>query len=182
MIGTVGRLDDIHKRVSDLIRAIAIICQSNSNVHLIIVGGGADEEMLRQLASEQGVAQRVHFLGYQANPRPYYALMDVFAIASASEAFGLVLVEAMFAGLPVVATRVGEIPSVVDEGETGLLVERGQPREIADAILALEGSPDLRRAMGHKGRAKALAEFREDRYVQNVGELYQKLARQYLTA
>ena len=100
VIGTVGRLDDIHKRVSDLIRAIAIICRSHSNVHLIILGGGADEEMLRQLASEQGVAQCVHFLGYQANPRPYYALMDVFALASAWEAFGLVLVEAMLPACP----------------------------------------------------------------------------------
>lgn len=181
VIGTVGRLDDIHKRVSDLIRAIAIIHHSHPNVHLIIVGGGADEEMLRQLTTEQGVAHRVHFLGYQANPRPYYALMDVFAIASAQEAFGLVLVEAMFAGLPVVATRVGGIPSVVDERETGLLVERGRPMEIADAILTLEGNPDLRRAMGHKGRAKALAEFGEDRYVRDVGGLYQNLVSQYLT-
>ena len=88
----------------------------------------------------------------------------------------------MFAGLPVVATRVGGIPSVVDERETGLLVERvGRPMEIADAILTLEGNPDLRRAMGHKGRAKALAEFGEDRYVRDVGGLYQNLVSQYLT-
>ena len=69
-----------------------------------------------------------------------------------------------------------KIPRVVDEGETGFLVERGRPGEIADAVLALEGSPDLRRLMGYKGRAKALAEFGEDGVCPEVGGLYQKLA------
>ncbi|MEQ1779388.1 MAG: glycosyltransferase [Nitrosomonas sp.] len=182
VIGTVGRLYDNHKRVSDLIRALGIMHLSHFHAHLLIVGGGADEEMLRQLAAGLGIAQHVHFVGYQANPRPYYTLMDVFALASSWEAFGLVLVEAMFANLPVVGTRVGGIPTVVREGETGLLVEPRQPQALADAFLTLFRSPGLRHEMGRKGRIKALAEFGEERYVREVGELYQKLAIQYLPA
>lgn len=124
----------------------------------------------------------MHFVGYQANPQPYYALMDVFALASASEAFGLVLVEAMFAGLPVVATRVGGIPTVVAEGETGLLVDPGDPLALANALLKLERSRSLRHDMGAKGRIRALTRFSAERYVADVDRLYQKLASQRIPA
>ncbi len=176
VIGTVGRLFDSHKRVSDLIRALPILHKPCPGAHLLIVGSGPDEEMLRQLATELGVANCVHFAGYQSSPQAYYEVMDVFALASASEAFGLVLVEAMYASLPVVATLVGGIPTIVSEGETGLLVEPGQPQALAEALLKLHQSYDLRDEMGQKGRARALAEFGAERYVGEVDQLYQSLA------
>jgi glycosyltransferase involved in cell wall biosynthesis len=176
VIGTVGRLLDSHKRVSDLIRALQILHISFPGARLLIVGSGPDEQMLRQLATELGVAQCVHFAGYQPNPQAYYSVMNVFALASASEAFGLVLVEAMYASLAVVATRVGGIPAVVSEGETGLLVEPGQPQALAEALLTLQRSNGLRDEMGQKGRARALAKFGAERYVHDVDRLYQDLA------
>lgn len=182
VIGTVGRLFDSYKRVSDLIRALPMVRGSCPLACLLVVGSGPDESMLRQLATDLHIAHAVHFVGYQANPQPYYALMDVFALASASEAFGLVLVEAMFAGLPVVATRVGGIPTVVAEGETGLLVDPGDPLALANALLKLERSRSLRHDMGAKGRIRALTRFSAERYVADVDRLYQKLASQRIPA
>jgi glycosyltransferase involved in cell wall biosynthesis len=133
--------------------------------------------MLLALTKEQGVEHRVHFAGYQGETRPYYELMDVFALASAYEAFGLVLVEAMFAGLPIVATRVGGIPTVVAEDETGYLVAPRSPPALAARLIELALDPAMRHAMGTKGRARARAEFRAERYVRDVDSLYQRLAR-----
>lgn len=175
IIGTVGRVLDDDKRISDLIRALAIISKSNSSVYLLIVGSGPDEAALKRLAQDFGVAHNVVFAGYQANPRPFYQLMDVFSLASSMEAFGLVLVEAMFAELPVVATRVGGIPSIVEEGNTGYLVPPFQPEALADAILSLIDDHSLRRSMGKRGRKRALEHFSADRYVRDVDALYKRL-------
>lgn len=175
VIGTVGRLFDGHKRVSDLIRAMPGIVAERPEARFLIVGTGPDEASLRELAQALGVADCVRFTGYQANTQPFYHLMDVFALASAHEAFGLVLVEAMFAELPVVATRVGGIPSVVNEGDTGYLVEPYQPKELARAIGMLADDACLRCSMGEKGRERALKKFSSERYVSDVDELYQRL-------
>ncbi|WP_232487094.1 glycosyltransferase [Azotobacter chroococcum] len=178
VIGTVGRLLDRHKRVSDLIRALAALLPACPEARLLVVGKGPDEGMLRELAGQLGVAAQVRFAGYQADPQPCYALMDVFALASAMEAFGLVLVEAMQAGLPVVATRVGGIPGVVDEGASGLLVPPGQPPALAEALLALRRDPARRQSMGRAGQALATTNFGAERYVRDVDHLYQRLAAQ----
>jgi glycosyltransferase involved in cell wall biosynthesis len=182
VIGTVGRLFDGTKRISDLLRALTVLIGEFPSARLLIVGGGPDEQPLRQLAVDLGVRDHVRFAGYQPNPRPYYALMDVFALASAREAFGLVLVEAMLARLPVVATRVGGIPSVVVDGETGVLVDPLNPRALVDAIVALGRDPELRRSMGDKGRARAVAVFGAERYVRDIDQLYRRLVSERLAA
>ena len=104
--------------------------------------------------------------------------MDVFALASAHEAFGLVLVEAMFAECPVVATRVGGIPAVVSDGDTGFLVAPMAPQALADRLLRLLEDPALRVAMGKSGLARAREKFSAERYVREFDELYQRLAKE----
>lgn len=178
VIGSCGRLQDEHKRFSDLIRAFALVGQQQPRAKLVIVGEGPDEAMLRRLAADLGVAQSVVFAGYQGHTRPYYELMDVFSLASAHEAFGLVLVEAMFAERPVVATRVGGIPAVVNHGETGFLVPPMAPQELADRLLRLLHDPALRRSMGMRGLTRARKEFSAERYVREFDELYQRLAKE----
>ena len=131
--------------------------------------------MLGNLAISLGVHESVHFAGYTADPQPFYAVMDVFALASAAEAFGLVLVEAMFASLPVIATRVGGIPGVVDDGRTGLLVPPFSPERFAEGLLRLATDETVRRDMGARGQQRARAEFSADRYVADVDRLYQRL-------
>ena len=107
--------------------------------------------------------------------------MDIFVHAAASEAFGLVLVEAMLASLPVVATRVGGIPGIVVDGETGLLIDPGQPGQLASAIEKLAAQPALRATMGTAGRDRALADFSDARYVQDIENLYRGVIEQRLS-
>lgn len=175
VIGTVGRLLDSHKRASDLIRAMPRIIVDCPTAFLLVVGTGRDEQALQCLASELDVADQVLFASYQADTQPYYEVMDVFTMASAHEAFGLVLVEAMFTELPVVATRVGGIPGVVDDGATGFLVDPYQPQALAERILRLVNDPSARRAMGQAGRRRALSHFSSQRYVADVDALYRRL-------
>ncbi|KPV39768.1 glycosyl transferase family 1 [Thiohalorhabdus denitrificans] len=175
IIGTVGRLFDGHKRVSDLIRALPLVTQCVPNVKLLVVGTGPDEDILRDLAVELEIADRVIFVGYQADTQPYYQMMDIFALASAREAFGMVLVEAMFSGLPIVATRAGGIPRVVDEGETALLIDPYSPQELAASLVHLLDDPETARAMGSRGGIRAKEHFSEERYVYDVDHLYTRL-------
>lgn len=175
VIGTVGRLLDKCKRTSDLIRALALLKSRHSHIHLMVVGSGPDETMLRQLSKSFGVEKQVHFAGYQSETRAFYETMDIFALASANEAFGMVLVEAMFAGLPVVASRVGGIPSVVHDKVSGLLVNPLQPMELANALEILVNDAALRKTMGQNGRLRASTCFTADRYVREIDRLYSRL-------
>jgi glycosyltransferase involved in cell wall biosynthesis len=180
VIGSVGRLQDDHKRFSDLIRALACVRQSCPAAKLLIVGGGQDEAMLRSLAAKLGVGDHVLLAGYQPDPLPYYELMHLFALASAYEGLPLVVVEAMFKGLPVVATRVAGIPWVVREGETGFLVEPFAPEALAMRLIQLCSDQGLMRRLGGKGRLRAKSEFNADRYVRDVAALYRTLAEERL--
>jgi glycosyltransferase involved in cell wall biosynthesis len=177
VIGSVGRLRDSQKRFSDLIRAIPDLLEHYPALRLVIVGGGEDEAMLRSLAAECGVAHAVVFAGYQGDTRPYYELMDIFILASAHEAFGLVLVEAMLAGVPVVGTSVGGIPFVLDEGSAGRLVPPCAPKRLAAEIAALLGDASARAQLADAGRARAHAAFAPERYCREMDDLYQQVLR-----
>lgn len=172
VLGCVGRLLDSHKRFSDAIRALPGIRAAGIDARLLIVGEGPDQDMLAALAEELGVTALVFFAGYQGDTRPYFGAMDILVHPPATEAFGLVLAEAMFARLPVVATRVGGIPDVVADGETALLVSPGQPEALAEAIIRLARDPAERATMGEAGLARARAKFGADRYAQTIDKLY----------
>lgn len=174
IIGSVGRVFDRTKRFSDLISAFAQLGDIE-RLKLLIVGDGPDLEALKAHAARLGVSERVIFTGFQANVGHYYALMEVFALGSATEAFGLVLAEAMRAGLPVVATNVGGIPDVVVHEESGLIVEPFQPASMASALRRVLESPALRTRLARHGRERADREFAEERYVADVGALYERL-------
>ena len=181
VIGSLGRLKDEHKRFSDLIRALPSIKARHSSAKLLIVGDGEDRRMLGELANAEGVASSVVFAGYQSNTRPFYELMDVFVLASAHEAFGLVLVEAMYARLPVVATRVGGIPGVVSEPETAFLVDPGRPDQLSDRISYLLDNDEMRLQMGQAGFARAHKHFSSERYVRDVVRVYEEVLERELS-
>jgi glycosyltransferase involved in cell wall biosynthesis len=170
--GCVGRLVDEHKKVSDLIRALPELVAADDRVRLLIVGDGPDRAALEALAETTGVAQFVIFAGYQSRPQDFYPLMDIFAHVAAREAFGLVIAEAMFAGLPVLATRVGGIPNVVKEDETALLVAPGDISEIARQLRRLLSDAGLRKRLAGAGHARAAALFSSERYVAETERLY----------
>lgn len=174
IVGTVGRLFDDHKKITDIIQAMNILRDFN-HIKLLIVGGGQDEDLLRQKAIDLGIKDKVIFTGYQYDTAPYYKLMNVFCIASQREGFGLVAAEAMLHQLPVIATRVGGLQNVVVDGDTGILIRPHQPQEIADAIKKLYDSADLLKTYAENGYKRAMDNYTEDRYVKDVIDLYREL-------
>ena len=175
VIGSVGRMFNDHKRFTDLIEALARCPEATK---LMLVGGGPDLDMLRGYARDAGVAARVVFTDRQSELAPLYGAMDVFALASAYESFGLVLVEAMSVGLPVVATTVGGIPDIVLDAQTGYLVEPGRPEQLAQRLRQLADDPNHRRAMGESARQRAHDHFSEARYLRELTSLYDQLLRE----
>lgn len=174
VIGTVGRLFNDHKRITDIIEAIHLLKEFPS-IKLLIVGSGKDEELIKQRSIDLGVQGRVVFTGYQFDTAPFYRLMDVFCIASQREGFGLVAAEAMLHNLPVIATRVGGLQNVVVDGETGILISPHQPREIADSIKKLYESEELLKKFAYNGYQRAIGNYTEERYVNDVIALYNEL-------
>ncbi len=155
----VGRLDLSQKGLEPLVQSLANLPRS-SDFHLRIVGedwGAADR--IRRLAKRLGVEDRLSLVGPVDRPELVreYAQADLLVLPSVFEPFGIVLLEAMAAGLPVIASRVGGIPEVVEEGVTGLLVEPSDPESLAAAIVRLVESPDLRARLGVRGRDRARA-------------------------
>jgi glycosyltransferase involved in cell wall biosynthesis len=174
VIGTVCRLDDDgHKRVSDLIRAVAML--PDLPVELLIVGDGRQRRDLERLSEELAVSGRVRFAGYREDVGAAYAVMDVFALVSAREGFGLVVAEAMLARLPVIATAVGGLRNIVEDGRTGILVPPCSAEQVRDAISRLHGEPELRSAYAEAGRSRALLHFSAERYARDVSAFYQRL-------
>lgn len=177
VIGSVGRVLDSHKRFSDLIRAAGLLRKQGLAAKLLIVGDGPDRATLETLAADLGLTGTVIFAGYQGKARRFYPLMDLFVLASAHEAFGLVLVEALLAGVPVVATRVGGIPYVLDEGKAGVLVPPYAPGALAEAIGTLLRDDSTRKMLAVGGRQRAEQTFSADRYCRELDALYQGLVR-----
>ena len=174
VVGSVGRLLDSHKRVSDLIDAVALL--ADERVQLLVVGDGPDREALERQAQARGIAGRCRFVGYQGDLGRYYRLMDVFVLASAHEAFGLVLAEAMMADVAVIGTEVGGVPDVLDFGRAGRLVPPLQPAALAAALRDLLDDPEGRRRLAERGRIFAEARFGDARYAEEVAALYGRLA------
>ena len=124
VIGTVGRLNEV-KSQDLLIRSFAQISNHDPKPHLLLVGDGPERHRLQQLAEDLGISERVHFAGYQSRPEQFLHVMDIFALTSRLEGMPLVILEAWAAGLPVVASRVGGVPKMLAQGQTGLLFDSG---------------------------------------------------------
>lgn len=177
VVGTVATLRP-QKAIEVLLRAAALLRESVPDAALLIAGGAedpAEEEKLRALAAELRLDGAVHFLGPRTDVSDVLAAFDVAAISSDFEGSPLSLLEYMQASKPVVSTRVGGIPDMVEEGVTGLLVEPRDPAALAQALADL--LHDRRRAgeMGAAGRERQQQEFSLEAMARRVGELYEEL-------
>jgi len=169
----VGRCYPRQKGLEHLISALRLLL-AKWKIHLTIAGedwGGT--ETLRALAKALGVEKHITFTG--ALPRRdvinAYASADAFVLPSLFEPFGIVLLEAMAAGLPVIASRVGGIAEVVSDGKTGLLVQTGDSQSLANAVASLISDADLRRRLGAAGRVQA-AGYSWDGIVPQILDVY----------
>lgn len=173
IIGSVGRMSsDEHKRFSDLIKAVAVLVNKNLPIKLILVGDGPERSNYEKLVEELGIKNNVIFAGYQNEVGKFYSVFDIFCLTSAFEAFGLVVAEAMLHHLPVVATSVGGIQYIVDDGTSGFLVEKFNVDAIANALEILCLDKEKRIAFGENGYQKAIENFTEEKYVEKVKNLY----------
>jgi N-acetyl-alpha-D-glucosaminyl L-malate synthase BshA len=161
------------KRVDDVVRAFARASR-RVPARLVMVGDGPCRGLAQQVAEEEGVAGRVAFLGKQSSVAELLACSDVLLLPSESEAFGLVALEAMACGVPVVATAVGGIPELVPNGEAGFLVPLGDVDAMADAIVALLTDGALWQAASTAAREVA-TRFSADRIVPRYEALYRRV-------
>lgn len=172
VIGTVGRLIPL-KNQSLLVRACAPLLD---RAHLVVIGDGPSRETLERDRSNLGDnAARVHLLGRRMDVPRLLTALDVFALTSDNEGLPLVLPEAMAMRLPVVATRVGGIPKVVEEGATGLLVPAGDQAAVTDALKTLLDDPGLAERMGDSGREVALARFSARAMCEKYDRVYESV-------
>jgi glycosyltransferase involved in cell wall biosynthesis len=174
VIGTVGRLSDV-KRQDVLIRSLARIRRQNGNVHLLLVGDGPRRTDLVKLAWKLGLADAVHFAGYQDKPQKYLAAMDVFALSSASEGMPLSVLEAWAAHKPVVAFHVGGLPEIIEQKRNGILVPAGHETELAAAMLEVISNPKLASDLATEGKRRVETEFNLARTAQRYDDEYRAL-------
>jgi glycosyltransferase involved in cell wall biosynthesis len=178
LVGVVGRLRP-WKGQDRFLRVLAQVREAVPDVWGLIVGGAIfDVEndyptRLHRLAADLGLADRVVFTGHREDVRPALAAMDVFVHAGDPEPFGLVNLEAMAMGKPVVAFAHGALPEIVADEETGLLVRPGDEPALAEAVVALVRDPVRRTAMGRAGRRRAQTHFTAQRMAAQVMAVYE---------
>ena len=172
-IGSVGRLVTL-KGYAVLLRAFKEIVKEYSESALVIVGDGIERQSLELLASELGISPKICWLGEQPQKKVFelLAVMDIFAVPSFVEGFGLTAAEAMAAALPVVASNVEGLREVVEDGVSGKLVRPGNPSELAGAVLTLLRDPKECRRLGLVGRERVRELFSFDTFQKSYSTLY----------
>ncbi len=158
VVGTVGRLVP-QKGLDVLLQAARTVLAHRPDIYFLIVGGGELADSLREQAQQLGISDRVRFAGIRRNVEEILAALDLFVSSSLWEGLPTVILEAMAAQVPVIATRVSGTVELVRDGVTGVLVEPGDPVQLADAILAQAALPESSRAMATQARAFVLAHF-----------------------
>ncbi len=170
-MGVVARLQP-EKGVASFLEVAARVAQEFPAARFAVVGDGPLRKELFGLAERLGLRERVLFLGFHPDAQALIKLMDVVAVPSVSEGTPLVVLEAMAAGVPVVASSVGGIPDQIEPGREGILVTPGDSRALGDALLGLLRDPERARRMGVAGRLRADIEFSHENMVRRVEGIY----------
>ena len=170
-VAIVGRLIPI-KGHAELLRAVVDVGRDIPGLHLDVVGDGPLEAELRAQVAELGLDDCVSFHGRVSPIGPVFEGADVVAVPSHGEGFGMVALEAMERGRPVIASAVGGLPEVVEDGVTGVLVPPGDVEALGAALRTLLTDEARAAAMGAAGRARSLAEFSQERCTSRIVELY----------
>jgi glycosyltransferase involved in cell wall biosynthesis len=151
------------------------ILKERHPVHALIVGGGRRIDEIKALAASLGLAGEVHFLGTRRDVPDLLNAMDIFVLPSYSEGVSLALLEAMAAGLPVIATAVGGLPEVVTDGENGLLIPPRDAEALATALARLLEASDFAKKLGQNARKHVREHFSLDRLGREINEIYEEL-------
>lgn len=163
------------KRPVDCVEILARVLKNHSQARLVMVGDGSERPNAEHRARCLNIADKCSFVGKQPNIVDYLSASDVLLLPSEQESFGLAALEAMACEVPVIASRVGGIPEVVDDSETGFLSEVGDVAKMADDAGRLVGNEKLRKEMGARARASAIARYRTDLVIPQYIEFYQEV-------
>jgi glycosyltransferase involved in cell wall biosynthesis len=174
VVGAAGRLGT-EKGFDVLIRAVHALAARGFDFELWIAGTGEEEDRLRALCGDLGIADRVRFLGFVADMVELFEALDVFVLSSRREGLPNVLLEAMAMGVPVVATGIAGAPEAVRDGENGLLSAPDDVPGLADRVARLLADPDLRSVLAVAGRRTVEERFRFAARVQAESEIYDRL-------
>lgn len=169
-----GRLTG-QKGVFHLLRALQLVKKNMSNFVLLLAGDGPQEQMLRELSSRLGIQQDVVFLGKISHKDmpDLYSVADIFVLPSLSESFPNVMLEAMAMRKPIIITKVGVVPEILDSYKTAILVEPASPVELADAIIELETDKGLASKIGQEARALVCKKFTWERVLDQTMRMYE---------
>jgi len=176
IIGTVCSLRP-QKAVDVLLAAAAMLIAEGSDLRLVIVGEGPERTRLERSTEEMGLAATVEFLGSRTHEELPDILdaIDIAVSSSSFEGMPLAIIEWMAAGKAIVATNVGGVPALIEDGVNGLLVNPGDPRQLAEAIARLLRDPQLRTALGTRAACRQRHTFDLRHMVQSLESLYEAL-------
>ena len=170
------------KRPVDCVEILAKVRSRGENARLVMVGDGPERSAAVYRAEQLNVKDDVIFVGKQAEIPAYLGVADVFLLPSELESFGLAALEAQACEVPVIATRIGGIPEVVNEGETGYLSDIGDVEKMSEDTRRLLRDEDLRRAFGEKGRELALLRYGSDKIIPQYISFYEQVVEKSLAA
>jgi len=159
-----------------LVEAIGMLRGSSNNTHFVFCGDGPCQKDLERRAKELGISEICHFVGFRRDLKEIFQAMDLMVLPSLTEGLPNVVLEAFACRKPVVATRVGGVPEIVEDGVNGILVPQERPDLLAEAIKSCLDSPDKARRMGEAGYIKAKSEFTFESQTQKLEAIYNQLA------
>ena len=163
------------KRPVDCVEIFAKVKAKGGKARLIMVGDGPERSACYYQAEQLGVKDEVVFVGKQANIADYLGVADVFLLPSELESFGLAALEAEACEVPIIATRIGGIPEVVVEGETGFLSDIGDTEKMSDDVMKLLNNEEMRRTFGEKARELAVTRYGSDLIIPQYIAFYEKV-------
>ena len=171
LVGVVARLQR-EKGVANFLEAAARVAPLLPEAHFVIAGDGPLRQELEILAENLGLKSRIRFLGFRSDASALIESMDVLVVPSLTEGSPLVTLEAMAAGVPVVASAVGGIPDQIRHDKEGLLVPPGDTEALGEALLDLLRDPDRARRLGEAGRNRAASQFNHETMVHRIEDVY----------
>jgi glycosyltransferase involved in cell wall biosynthesis len=151
------------------------ILHSYPETKLLLAGEGPSRKELEDFVQQNRLSDSVQFLGLRKDTPLLLKAMDILVSSSTKEAFAINLIEAMYMGLPCVATNIGGTPELVIDGQTGILVEPADSEALSRAIKELLNRPDLAKEYGEAGKKRALESFTMDKYIVRLEKLYDQL-------
>jgi len=177
VVGIVARLVP-EKAINDFIQAALMILKEIPQTTFLVIGDGPLRRMLEELVSELGLNSNIVFTGFRTDIPDLISIFDVAVLSSIFEGFGIVILEYMALGKPVVATRIGGIPEIITDKENGLLVSPQRPDEMARAVISLLNDEDKARQIGLAARTMVESRFSAGKMVEEYHKLYLSLAQQ----